>query len=148
MNRRSLFGIPLVSLFGLRRPAAPPLEVPIRVKFVGDPPPLEPVPPSPNGPTMDDLINLAENHEIDRGYYVRLLDLAIQHTGPVASPFGPFSIIYHHMARLPPTTVTQYARTYIHKASCVDVPEHILRHFRPENRGETFPAGIPFEPLS
>jgi hypothetical protein len=139
MKRRTLFGLPLVSFFGRFRPQQlPPLDVPpaaprydLRSR------------PAPFGPTMEQLIGLAECDPVDRGHYVRLLDKALGETGPVASDVVGFSVIYHIGPIYWPDG--RRCRSFISRSDRVPVPESLLPYFRPDDRGEEFPRGVPYK---
>jgi hypothetical protein len=157
MKRRTLFGLSLAGLCSLG-----PLRLavgrlvplfPIRGYAARQEPlapPAMPIVdpssrPAPFGPTMEQLIDLAEASEA-RSIYDRLLGLALRRTGPVvADRGGPMAAIYH-CGGFPPARFG-HIMTLIDRASCVPVPESLLPHFRPENRGEEFPRGIPYVPL-
>jgi hypothetical protein len=136
MKRRTLFGLPLVGLFGWRRqqPLAPPAAPIIDPRSR----------PAPFGPTMLDLVGLAKSDPHARGIYDRLLTHALRETGPVAVDWGDPVTIFHCGGF--PSAKFGHVETLIRRASCVPVPESLLKHFRPENRGEEFPRGIPYVP--
>jgi hypothetical protein len=139
MNRRSLFGFPICAFFALlfagrpRRQAAEPAAGPATVT-VGP------------WPTMEQLINLAEaeTNEPTRLYYAELLTRALLHTGPVASDTDGFAVVYY---RHRPILGEGTSRCFFRKAAEVAVPGDLLCHFRPANRGEEFPPGVPYRPL-
>ncbi len=144
MKRRTLFGFLPLGLFGFwpRRSAADePLVAPPAA-------PLEPYRDwlrrqNRTGPTMERLIVLAENHPAERSYYTRLLWAAIDHTGPIASSVSGFSVLYHITAIAGPEHCR--CRSFIQTAATVRVPSAFLSYFRPEDRGDDFPRGVPFK---
>jgi hypothetical protein len=156
MRRRTLFGLPIAAFFGLwprRGVARSAQRYPIRDTSRLQEPPLVPAMPiagrgtrpAPVGPTMKQLIDLAELDLHDRGMYDRLLTLAIRETGPVTVDLAGGTLIYHRDGV--PAAKFGHAVTTLPEASCVAVPESLLPHFLPENRGEEFPRGVSFEPL-
>ncbi len=148
MKRRTLFGCSLAGLCSLG-----PLRL-LADRLVSRQEPLAPPPapiidpasrPAPFGPTMLDLVALMQSDPHARGIYHRLLALAIDETGPIAVDWGDPVTIFHSGGF--PAAKVGYIQTLVRRASCVPVPGSLLKHFRPENRGEEFPRGIPFKPL-
>jgi hypothetical protein len=147
LARRTLFGLPLAGLLGRQRqePLAPP-AAPVEPWFEWERRSRGPQPrPAPFGPTMEELISLAEANPTHSVYYTGVLWKAIEQTGPVAADTAGWSVIYHVGPIHWPEGAR--ARSFISRADRVPVPESLLKHFRPENRGEEFPRGIPFVPL-
>ncbi len=145
--RRTFCALPFVGLLGRRRrqPLAPP-AAPVGPWLEFERRSRGPQPrPAPFGPTMAQLIDLAEAGLDHREYYDRLLWAAIEQTGPVSYPMDYYSVDYQVGPIHWPEGVRR--RSFISRADRVSVPESLLPHFRPENRGEEFPRGIPFEPL-
>jgi hypothetical protein len=137
MRRRTLFGLiplPLLGLFGggqgpFPMPSAMPIEPWIGIVNTG--------------PTMNQLIGLALSDKHARGNYDRLLSMALQKTGPVVMEFGDPYTIFHCNGI--PAARFGHAITLLPRACDVLVPKSLLPYFRPENRGEEFPQGIPFK---
>lgn len=94
---------------------------------------------------MDQLINLATGGR-HSAYYKRLLDLALAAVGPVAVP-GDQSVALYINRGFPGSLGNRYYTFSVHTAATVLVPDSVLPHIRPENRGQDFPPGIPFRPL-
>ena len=95
-----------------------------------------------HGPTVDDLINLAE-HGGDPMYYGRLLGECLEETGMIAKDNGDGTISIYS-AEFPREAWRK--RTVL--SSGRPIPAGLLQRFKQPNRGEDFPAGIPFRPLS
>ncbi len=93
------------------------------------------------GPTVDQLIDLAEYGPVElQAYYGRLLVACLERLGPIAQDDGSgWSTTY--------TADNGGWRKRLTPTSDHLVPANLLPHFRPENRGEEFPPGIPFEPI-
>ena len=82
-----------------------------------------------------------ERPEGQQAYYGKLLTTCLgRHTGPVARDVGEGWIAVYKADG-------DGWRRYGMQTSNRLVPPDLLPHFRPENRGEEFPPGIPFEPL-
>jgi hypothetical protein len=128
MKRRSFFGfLPLPLLGFWRRRAGPIDERPVVAKA---------------RPTMADLFALG-NYGPDSAsahYYKRLLGEALRCTGNPTIEAERFTVVISNQIPAP-----GYARGYLPNPSTV--PEPILRHFRHADRDESFPRGIPYEPL-
>ena len=142
MKRRTLFGLPLVGLFGfwprrsdadaaIRAEAAAPLVAP-RSR------------PAPFGPTMEQLdppgrVRSARRRESTIGCSAWRSRKSGRSSG---TPAGTISGVSPRRSFRPPSSVMQ--RPYPQGVRVL-VPESLLPYFRPENRGEEFPAGIPFK---
>ena len=103
------------------------------------------IPPAPKtGPSMNQLIDLAENGP-DRQYYGRLLGEALAVTGRIANDNGDGTISLYDAENGP------HGHGLLAEAdrpgSVRPIPAMVLPHIEPANRGEEFPAGLPFEPL-
>lgn len=99
---------------------------------------------------MDILINAAE-HSVNPKYYGKLLAKAITFTGPIAyTDGGDYVAIYG--AKDSAITLAELHRPFgkmlVKSAYGELVPEQVLKHWRPEERGDNFPRGIPFEALT
>jgi hypothetical protein len=92
-------------------------------------------------PTVDDLINLAERGS-DPQYYGRVLAECLAETGTVAKDNGDGSISIYSPERLGAWT----KRTVL--SSVLPVPAGLLQRFKPANRRDGFPCGVPFRPLN
>jgi len=103
---------------------------------------LAAAPPVPAaGPSMEQLINLAE-HSSDRHYYGRLLMQALTETGRIADDNGDGTVSLYS------AEANEAWRKETVSGSGRPIPASVLPHIRPANRGEDFPVGVPFEPLS
>lgn len=97
------------------------------------------IPTDRQGPTMDQLIVLAENGP--DAHYGRILGWALETTAPVVNEGDERDVLYH------PTGSGTYGTCTFRKAGLTLVPADVLPHFRPENRGEEFPPDVPYVPL-
>jgi hypothetical protein len=109
------------------------------------------VSPAPKtGPSMEQLINLAE-HGPDRQYYGRLLGEALAVTGRIANDNGDGSVSLYTAELIQNTRggPKHWAwRKETVSGSGRPMPAAVLPHIRAANRGEDFPAGVPFERLN
>ena len=92
------------------------------------------------GPTVDQLINLAE-HGGDTVYYGRVFGICLAQTGPIAKDNGDGTISTYS----PEGGHSWRKRTV--RSSLRPIPVGLLTHVKPENRGSDFPAGVPFRVL-
>lgn len=99
-----------------------------------------------NGPIMEQLIDLAENGD-DTTYYGALLGEVLGKTGTVANDNGDGTISLYEVGS--DTNHDAKSRAWRKRsvwASSLPIPGDVLPKIRPENRGEDFPAGVPFTP--
>jgi hypothetical protein len=97
--------------------------------------------PVDDGPTVDSLINLAENGT-EQPYYGRLLGVYLARHGSIArhNDDGTVSIY----APEPPGSAW---RKWTIRDANRPVGVDVAKYFRAANRGEDFPAGVPLEML-
>ena len=96
---------------------------------------------SSGGLTVDDLINLAERGS-DLNYYGAVLAECLDETGTVAKDNGDGTISIYSWERSGAwrkNTVLSSARP---------VPAGTIQRFKSANRGDGFPSGIPFRPIT
>jgi hypothetical protein len=95
-----------------------------------------------SGPTVEQLINLAE-HGPHSEYYGRLLADCLDQTGTVARDNGDGTVSLYS-PEWPRSAWTK--RTVSNSGR--PVPAGLLIHVQPANRGEDFPSGVGFKPLT
>ena len=108
------------------------------------------VSPAPKtGPSMEQLISLAE-HGPDRQYYGRLLGEALAVTGRIANDNGDGSVSLYTAELIESRGGPKHWawRKETVSGSGRPMPAAVLPHIRAANRGEDFPAGVPFERLN
>lgn len=105
-------------------------------------------PPQKTGPSMNQLIDLAENGP-DRQYYGRLLGEALAVTGRIANDNGDGTISLYdaELVRDDAGRRSNAWRKQTVASSARPIPAAVLPQIRPADRGEDFPAGVSFEPL-
>jgi hypothetical protein len=94
-----------------------------------------------DGPTVDQLISLAE-HGRDPHYYGRLLAACLEETGTVAKDNGDVTISLYS-----PDDHKGAWRKKTVRSSMRPIPADLLRHVKAANRGDEFPAGVGYTPL-
>jgi hypothetical protein len=100
------------------------------------------VPAAPfTDPTVDDLINLAERGS-DPQYYGQVLAECLAETGTVARDNGDGTISVYS----PDAGRSWRKKTALN--SVRPVPAGLLQRFKPAQRADGFPTGVPFRPLS
>lgn len=105
------------------------------------------------GPTMDRLINLAHSPAKPNRwemYYARVLEKALGNFGAIVYYDQYQTRIFSlgcRFGHLPPKLNERVVVQYPANAGTVLIPDSILPHIRPENRGDDFPRGIPFVEL-
>jgi hypothetical protein len=95
--------------------------------------------PPCGSPTVDQLINLAERGA-DPEYYGRVLAECLAETGTVAKDNGDGSISIYS-----PDRGAWTKRTVL--SAMRPVPAGLLQRFKPANRGDGFPSGMPYRPI-
>jgi hypothetical protein len=94
-----------------------------------------------DGPTVDQLINLAE-HGSSPQYYGRLLAACLEETGTIAKDNGDGTISLYSPEDRPGAWRKRTVRS-----SMQPIPADLVRHIKPANRGQDFPAGVGYTPL-
>lgn len=105
--------------------------------------------PASSPPTMADLIEMAEGQGHIVEYYARVLNDALNLTGPVVADIDGYGVVFHRFSGWPGTslsTITNYGKTPVRQAQTVPLPGPLLSRIRPADRGPSFPRGIPYEP--
>jgi hypothetical protein len=100
-------------------------------------------------PTMDQLINLAE-HGTRTEYYGAILAQALAETGRIAKENDNGTVTLYHAELVRERDGHQswaWRRTTIRGSSEL-VPSELLPAFSPADRGDSFPADVPFHPMS
>ena len=101
-------------------------------------------------PTMQQLIALAEAPaQSDRRYYGQLLAMALAETGRIANDNGDNTITLYE-AELIRDQGGVRSWGWTKNTVCCSlrpVPDNMLPHFRPANRGQFFPTNVRYQPL-
>ena|SRR5580692_1663308 len=99
--------------------------------------------PIAEGPTVDEMITLAERGSLDeQKYYGHLLGIYLSRFGSIARPGIDGTIAIY----TPEPPEHGWRKRSIRDANRV-VPADLAKYWRPANRGEEFPAGVPVETL-